>query len=83
MWNVKIWYKWAYLQNINRLTDLENEFMITRGEELERRIDRKLGIDIYIVIFIVCSNITLSINQGYSSWLLIITIYLVIKYNIY
>ena len=25
-------YKWTYLQNRNRLTDLENEFMVTRGE---------------------------------------------------
>ena len=27
----KNWYKWTYLQNRNRLTDLENEFMVTRG----------------------------------------------------
>ena len=47
------------------------------------RIDRKFGIDIHIVIFIVCSNITLAVNQGHSSWLLIIAIHLLIKYNIY
>ena len=38
MWNLKkyIWYKWTYLQNKNRLTDLENEFMVAMvagGEE--------------------------------------------------
>ena len=38
MWNLrKQWYKWTNLQNRNRLTDLENEFMVSvgkgRGEE--------------------------------------------------
>ena len=28
----KIWYKWTYLQSRNRLTDLENKFMINKGE---------------------------------------------------
>ena len=28
----KIWYKWIYLQNRNRLTDIENKCMITKGE---------------------------------------------------
>ena len=32
MWNLKKWYKWTYLQNRNRLTDLENKFMVTKGE---------------------------------------------------
>ena len=25
MWNLKKWYKWIYLQNRNRLTDIENK----------------------------------------------------------
>ena len=25
--NVKKWYKWTYLQNRNRLTDIENKFI--------------------------------------------------------
>ena len=25
-------YKWTYLQNRNRLTDIENNFMVTKGE---------------------------------------------------
>ena len=33
----KIWYKWTYVQNRNRPTDIENKFMVTRrdreGEE--------------------------------------------------
>ena len=31
MWNLKKWYKWTYLQNRNRLTDVENKLMVTRG----------------------------------------------------
>ena len=30
--NIKKWYKWTYLQKRNRLTDLENELMVTRGK---------------------------------------------------
>ena len=26
------WYKWTYSQHRNRLTDLESEFMVTKGE---------------------------------------------------
>ena len=28
----KIWYKWTYLQKRNRLTDIENKLMVTKGE---------------------------------------------------
>ena len=28
----KKWYKWMYLQDRNRLTDIENKLMATRGE---------------------------------------------------
>jgi len=31
MWNSKIWHKWIYLQNRNRVTDVENKLMVTRG----------------------------------------------------
>ena len=34
MWNLKKWYKWTYLQNRISLTDIENKFMITKGERL-------------------------------------------------
>ena len=36
MWNLKIWYKWTYLQNRNRVTDVENKLTVTRGERGER-----------------------------------------------
>ena len=29
---LKKWYKWAYLQNRNRLTDIENKLMNIKGE---------------------------------------------------
>ena len=29
MWNLKKWYKWTYLQNRNRVTDVENKLMVT------------------------------------------------------
>ena len=33
MWNVKKkWYKWTYLQSRNRLTDVENKLVVTKGE---------------------------------------------------
>ena len=37
----KKWYKWTYLQNRNRLTDLENKLMVTKGEKVGGR--DKLG----------------------------------------
>ena len=41
MWNLKTWYKWIYLQNRNRLTDIVNNRMITKGERGGRD---KLGV---------------------------------------
>ena len=32
MWNLKKQYKWAYLQNRNRLTDIGKKFMVTKEE---------------------------------------------------
>ena len=31
MWNLKKGYKWTYLQNRNRVTDVENKLMVTQG----------------------------------------------------
>ena len=33
MWNLKKWYKWTYLQNRNRLTDIEKKLCLPKGEE--------------------------------------------------
>ena len=31
----KKWYKWTYIQNRNRPTDIENKLMLTKGERWE------------------------------------------------
>ena len=41
MWNIKKWYKWTYLQNRNRFTDIENKHIVDKGE---RGMRDKLGI---------------------------------------
>ena len=33
MWNLNKWYKWTYLQNRNRVTDVENKLMVYQGEK--------------------------------------------------
>ena len=46
--NFKKWYKWIYLQNRNRLTDIENKLMITNGKTWAGRgIDQEFGIKIH------------------------------------
>ena len=39
---LKKWYKWTYLQNRNRLTDIENKLTVTKGERGRER--DKLGV---------------------------------------
>ena len=35
MWNLKKLYKWTYLWNRNRFTDIESKLSVTKGEEGE------------------------------------------------
>ena len=51
MQNQKIRYKWTYSQNRNRLTDLENELMVT-GVRVEGGINWVIGIDIYTLLYL-------------------------------
>ena len=51
MWNLKKWYKWTYLQNRNRATDVENKLLVTRGKRGEG-INWEIGIDIYTLLYI-------------------------------
>ena len=44
MWNLKKWYKWIYLQNRNRVTDVENKLW-------GRGINWETGIDIYTLLY--------------------------------
>ena len=48
MWNLKKWYKWTYLQNRNRLTDVENKLMIIKGEGWGEGINYEVCISINI-----------------------------------
>ena len=47
-------YKWTYLQNGNRLRDLENKLMVTKGEMLwgVEGIYSEFGINIYTLPYI-------------------------------
>ena len=36
MWNLKKRQKWIYSQNRNRLTDIENKLMVTKGKKDRR-----------------------------------------------
>ena len=40
----KIWHKWTYLQNRNRLTDMENRFVVAKGEGGGNGMDREFGV---------------------------------------
>ena len=53
MLNLKKWYKWNYLQNRNRVTDVVNKSMDTKGgKRRRRRMDWEIGVDIYTLICI-------------------------------
>ena len=45
----KKWYKWPYLQNRNRFTDLENELTVTQGWRLR---GREFGMDRYTLLYL-------------------------------
>ena len=48
----KKWYKWTYLQNRNRLIDLEKELMAARREGCGEGIIRQLGMDMYTLVYL-------------------------------
>ena len=47
---LKKMYKWSYLQNRNRVIDVENKLMVTKGEK--GGINWETGIDIYTLLYI-------------------------------
>ena len=51
MYNIKKWYKWTYLQNRNRLTDIDNKPMITK-EERQEGINQEFEISRYKLLYI-------------------------------
>ena len=52
LWNLKQWYKETYLQNRNRLTDIENKLMVTKGQ----RGGDKVQINRYTLLYIKQMN---------------------------
>ena len=53
MKNLKKLYKWTHLQTRNRLTDLENKLMVTKGERGRMTgINEEIGINIYTLVYI-------------------------------
>ena len=44
--------KWTYLQNRNRFTNLENEFIVAKKEEWGEGIVGESGIDMYVVLWV-------------------------------
>ena len=49
--NIKKWYKWTYLQNRNRLGDLENEYMVSEGR-VGGGINWECGIDVHTLLYL-------------------------------
>ena len=49
MWNLKTLDKLTYLQNRNRVTDIENNLMVTSGGS-RGGINWEIGIDIYTLL---------------------------------
>ena len=67
-WNLNKWHKWIYLQNRDRLIDLENEHMVTRGEGWERGTDWEFGMDTYTLLYLKCiTNQDLLYSTGNSA----------------
>ena len=48
----KKWYKWTYLQNRNRLTDLENKLASYQGKNEEKWIIREFRINMYTWLYL-------------------------------
>jgi len=49
MWNLEKWYRWFYLQNRNRETDVENKHGYQRGWG---EMNWETGIDIYALLIL-------------------------------
>ena len=47
----KIWHKWIYLWNRNRLTDIENKLVVAKGEASRGEMDYEFGISRWKLIY--------------------------------
>ena len=67
MWNLEKGYKWTYLQNTSKVTDVENKLMATRGWG-GGGINWEIGTDIYTLLYIKwISNKDLLYSPGNST----------------
>ena len=75
MWNLEKWYRWSYLQNRNRETDVEDKHMdIKRGRGSE--MNWEIKIDIYTLLILCIKYITnknLLYSTGNSTWCSVVT----------
>ena len=51
-YNFKNWDTWIYLQNRNRLTDIKNKLLVTKGETWQGEINQELGVNIHTLLHI-------------------------------
>ena len=51
MWNLERWYWWTCLQSRNRVTDVENKLMVTKGDRRDGT-NWEIGIDTYTLLCI-------------------------------
>ena len=49
MWNLEKWYRRTYLQSRNRVTDVENKRMVTKGS-CGGGTNGEIGVDIYTLL---------------------------------
>ena len=57
----KIWHKWTYLQNRNRLTDIENRLMFVKERGEERGMKWEFGVSRYKLLYLewICNEVLL------------------------
>ena len=48
----KFTYKWTYLKYEDKCTDLDNEFMVTRGDRYGEGVGWEFGIDILTLLYL-------------------------------
>ena len=64
----KIWHKWNYLWNRNRITDAQNKLVVAKEEGAGRRKDWEFGISRCKLIYIGWINKVLLYSTGNYSW---------------
>ena len=62
------WHRHIYLQNRNRLTNLENKLMVTREKRWAEGTVREFGIDMYTLLYLKWTSTKVVLyNMGNSA----------------